>query len=64
MQVFFVPLVVSYVLLGCGAGGVIGKKLWGKAGGIALGMILGLLPGLMGLGVCCWLLWRSNLLPS
>jgi hypothetical protein len=61
--VFIVPLVFSYVVLGCAIGAAVGRRLWSKTGAVALGMILGLLPGLIGVGGFCWMLWRSNLLP-
>jgi len=63
MFIFFLPMIVGFTLLGCLTGFVVGRKAWGYAGGVLLGMVLGLAPDLVGLTVGMGLLWRSNLLP-
>jgi hypothetical protein len=61
MFVFVLPMVVAHTLLGCVIGVVVGRRLWGNVGGVLLGLVLGLAPAIIGLGVGVFLLWNSNL---
>ena len=63
MFIFFLPMIVGFTLLGCLIGFVVGRKAWGYAGGVLLGMVLGLAPALVGLAAGMGLLWRSSRLP-
>lgn len=61
MIVLLLPMTVCFAILGCVTGFVVGRNTWGKAGGVLLGMALGMAPLAILAAAIMGLIWYSDL---